>query len=150
MIVWGTGLYGKVDRVPGLFHVATKFFHIWYVPLIPTQSWIVIAGTEKGNRWRGVELGLSGKSVLAAYFRLALVITVLVAGFRVISTLDKDRTGALMSGLAGVVAIVLLVVSLRARASRERAHRLGKILKLDLAVVDRALGFEETAESAPA
>jgi hypothetical protein len=38
IIVWGSRLYGKVDAVPGLFHVATRFGHIWYLPLIPMGS----------------------------------------------------------------------------------------------------------------
>jgi len=38
VIVWGSRLYGKVDVVPGFFHVATRFGHVYYLPLIPTQS----------------------------------------------------------------------------------------------------------------
>ena len=38
IIVWGTKLYGKVDEVPGMFHVATRFFHLWYIPLVPLSS----------------------------------------------------------------------------------------------------------------
>src|SRR6266540_5163364 len=35
MIVRGTGLYGKVDEVPKLFHVATLFRQAWFVPIVP-------------------------------------------------------------------------------------------------------------------
>lgn len=72
MIVFGTRLFGKVDAVPGLGHVATKFFHVNYVPLVPTASWLVIE--ESGNDWRGCEIPLSTKSVMVAWLRLGLFV----------------------------------------------------------------------------
>src|SRR5438105_761381 len=41
-----TRLFGKVDQVPGVCHVATEFFHIAFLPVVPMRSWLVIAGTE--------------------------------------------------------------------------------------------------------
>ena len=38
--VFGSRLYGKVDNVKGLFHVATKFGHFDYFPLFPMGSWV--------------------------------------------------------------------------------------------------------------
>ncbi|QRN93605.1 hypothetical protein JRI60_31070 [Archangium violaceum] len=40
--VRGTWLFGKVDVVPELGHVATKFFHINLVPLVPIESYFVV------------------------------------------------------------------------------------------------------------
>jgi hypothetical protein len=73
MVIWfGKRLFGKVDQVPGLFHVATQFFHIQFCPLIPLQSVIVLAGTD-GER--GVPTSMSLKSVLMAWFRAFLCIS---------------------------------------------------------------------------
>jgi hypothetical protein len=62
MIIFGTRLFGKVDQVPGVGYVATRFFHIDYLPLVPSQSWLVFQQT--GKTWRGVKIPLSLKSPL--------------------------------------------------------------------------------------
>ena len=71
MIVYGTRHYGKVDRLgldaKGGPHVATRFAHIYFLPLIPLGSTLVVA--ESGNGVEGLKLSLSGKSVLFAYLR---------------------------------------------------------------------------------
>ena len=75
MVIWfGKRLYGKVDEVPGVFHVATQFFHLQFFPLIPLQSLIVLAGTD-GER--GVPTAMSLKSVLMAWFRAFLLISMI-------------------------------------------------------------------------
>jgi hypothetical protein len=68
--VFGTRSYGYVDRVPGLGHVITQFGHFNYVPLFPTKSFFVLEGSENGDDFRGVQLPMSGKSVLAGYIRV--------------------------------------------------------------------------------
>ena len=71
--VFGSRLYGKVDNVKGLFHVATKFGHFDYFPLFPMGSWLV---TEKnGNGWRGVPIPVSLKSVLMGWMRAVALFT---------------------------------------------------------------------------
>ena len=67
IIIWGSKLFGKTDEVPELFHVATKFGHLWYIPLIPLGSHLVLEESDEG--WRGLELPMSGKSVRLATFR---------------------------------------------------------------------------------
>src|SRR5437762_2645960 len=42
LLVWGSKLYGRVDDVPGMFYVATRFGHLWYLPLIPMGSFVVL------------------------------------------------------------------------------------------------------------
>ena len=54
--VYGSRLFGKVDVVPGLFHVQTKFGHFNYIPLIPMQSYVVLSHT--GKTFRGVRVPL--------------------------------------------------------------------------------------------
>ena len=68
IVIHGSRLYGKVDRVPGLFHVATRFFHIYYIPLIPLGSTVVVAETKEG--WKGIKVGLSLKSILITWGRI--------------------------------------------------------------------------------
>lgn len=69
----GVGLYGKVDQVPGLFHVATRFFHLYWVPLIPLKS-VVVRERKGGDDQTGTPIGLSGKSIVFAWLRLALLL----------------------------------------------------------------------------
>src|SRR4051812_36121775 len=66
-IVWGSKLMGKCDVVPGLFHVATKFGHVYYLPLIPTGSFAVLA--QDGTSFRGVPVSMSFKSIMLAWAR---------------------------------------------------------------------------------
>src|SRR3954466_4220447 len=79
-IIFGSRLTGKVDEVPGLFHVATRFGHVYYLPLFPLQSYIVLG--RDGRRFRGVPIPLNTKSVLLAWARglpsLAAVVATVV------------------------------------------------------------------------
>jgi hypothetical protein len=65
IVVWGTRLYGKVDKTPSGVHVATKFFYMQFIPLLPLGSVIVLRGD------RAVDAPFSFKSVLVAYLRTA-------------------------------------------------------------------------------
>jgi len=76
IIIFGSRLYGKVDEVPGLFHVATRFGHAWYLPLIPMGSYLVLG--QQGDEWHGASIGLSVKSWLIAWLRTALFIAAIV------------------------------------------------------------------------
>ncbi len=71
IFIHGIGLYGKVDHIPCLFYVATRFFYIQFIPLIPVGSYIV---WDNGRGNSGISLGLSAKSVFFAWARLALLI----------------------------------------------------------------------------
>jgi hypothetical protein len=72
MIVYGYRRYGKVDELPNGCHVASHFFHIWFVPLVPFKSFIVV-GEGGEDSFQGVTIPLSGKSVLAGWLRAAFV-----------------------------------------------------------------------------
>jgi len=97
-VMFGTRSCGKVDRVPGFAYVVTHFFHINYLPLIPTKSWIVLEGTEDGDGFRGVDAGFSGKSILAGYIRtwagLGGLIATAIGGFHIGRDLFGDNDGA--------------------------------------------------------
>ena len=84
MSVFGTRHFGKVSIVPNLFYVATKFFHINFVPLIPLGSSVIIANSERhesGNKKLFSSQNksiLSWKSFFMAYLRLILWVTLLI------------------------------------------------------------------------
>lgn len=76
MIIYGSSKYGKTDHLPGLFYVMTEFAHIYFVPLIPAQSWCIL---DNGSDNQGVAIRMSGKSVLVAYLRGVMSVAALVA-----------------------------------------------------------------------
>jgi hypothetical protein len=75
MIVFGVRLFGKAEIVPGVFFIATRFFHICFIPLIPMQSFVILADGEgaalPGLYWGSVSMAwlrgllLAGAVVLA-------------------------------------------------------------------------------------
>src|SRR5262245_27485656 len=93
MMVFGVRQYGIVDNVPGLFYVATQFFHVNFIPLIPIKSHLIVAGSEKGDDFSGTPISMSGASVAMAYFRLILIVfgvLLIIGGF--------DMTKKLLEG----------------------------------------------------
>ena len=66
MIVYGTHFFGRVDEVEGLGCVATRFFHILWIPLVPMGTVFLFPDD------RGVSLPVSFKSIVVAYVRAFL------------------------------------------------------------------------------
>ena len=131
VIIWGSTNAGKVDEVPGgMFHVITQFGHLYYVPLIPTGSFVVLEKTEDGG-FHGVQIPLSAKSMLAGWLRGGSIVAIvgsIVAGL--IATLD-NRAAPLawvLPALIGVGAAVTLILTYKLKffteASYERAREL--------------------------
>lgn len=124
MIVFGTRLYGKVDDVAGYFHVATAFFHIWYVPLIPLGSHLVVR--ESGEGWEGVPVRLSLKSVAVAWVRgFAIAGAVVFAIIGLTEGTGWNRSLLRALGCAALFAVLMLYKGFR-RASYERAVELAE------------------------
>lgn len=149
MSVFGTRLYGKVDEVPGMGHVATVFFHINFVPLIPTKTWFVLDQTSEG--WNGAPVSMSGKSILVAWMRTACVLSFLIGGF-VAFIAYNDHRGDWSTPAAFAVAGALGFFGLRTRpfmrASYERALELAEPLGLTptgKAMLD--LAYEQISEA---
>src|SRR5687767_14985222 len=116
IIIWGQTLAGKVDRVPGLFYVTTQFFHLYYVPLIPLQSYLVIEGTENGDDFKGVGVPMSFKSVLFGWLRGALIVGILVcavvaviAGFEYAAKPQGNDLNTVFICLAQIAGFALLL-----------------------------------------
>jgi hypothetical protein len=128
-IVWGSKLMGRCDVVPGLFHVETKFGHIYYLPLIPTASWLVLSKSGKG--FRGVPIPLSVKSILLAWARAAFFLAGLIfALIALMMALDKHAENWLLPALGAAAAwgvgAVISYLPLFTRASANRAYQLAQ------------------------
>ena len=67
IVIYGTRFYGQVDRHAGQ-HQLTKFFHIYYVPLVPVGTLWVTRELDPGYSGHAVQM--SGRSVLAGYARV--------------------------------------------------------------------------------
>ncbi|MFP2898880.1 hypothetical protein [Corallococcus sp. 4LFB] len=128
MVIFGSRLYGKVDAIPGLGYVATKFGHINFVPLIPLEGWLVIA--EEGNGWRGQAIGMSGKSVLVAWARLLFIVVGLGSLFFGFIAFSNHEDDAIPMGLLGLACIGGLITSYKwkwvTHASPERAMEIAR------------------------
>jgi hypothetical protein len=139
----GTHLYGKVDQVPGLLHVGTQFFHVNFVPLIPTGSFIILEGVErKEDEGPGIAIPLDYRSMFYAWLRTALMvggglafITAAIEGFR---CLARHGDGAYAAGMAvvGVVLAAFLPFTYRmTRAAPLRALGLARLAGIEPEVV---------------
>lgn len=134
MVIYGSRLFGKTDQVPGMFHVATKFGHINYIPLIPLESYIVLGQDE--NNFRGAKISLHWKSVLLAWFRAACYVAAIILPIVAVIALTEHRMldAAMEIGFAlGVGALLLASYFVRGfgRASYVAAVRYAEILELN-------------------
>lgn len=124
--VWGSRLYGKVDEVPGMFHVATKFGHLWYFPLIPMGSHVILSENEDG--WEGIKIPLSMKSVFVAWARAGLVVAALWAAFGMVAGFaTAELIGGMVSGLGLAVAVALFFATKMTSISRADLQRARQI-----------------------
>jgi hypothetical protein len=67
IVIYGTRFYGEVDSHGGERQL-TKFFHIYYVPLVPVSTLWVTRDLESG--YNGHAVAMSGRSVVAGYARV--------------------------------------------------------------------------------
>jgi hypothetical protein len=79
-ITAGEKLYGRVDRVPGRFYVATPFLFFCEIPIFPGRSYLILEGTQvdptifrKGS-FAGYSIYWSFRSILMAWFRALLAL----------------------------------------------------------------------------
>src|SRR5262245_34049471 len=91
ILIYGSKLYGRVDEVPGMFYVATRFGHIWYLPLIPMGSVMVLEAS--GKPMGMISVGFNFKSFALAWLRAGLLVA-WASCFFVAASLGMDqRTG---------------------------------------------------------
>lgn len=144
IFIWGSRLYGKSEQVKGMWHVATRFGHLWFIPLFPVSGSFVVLGGEQG-----VSIPICGKSVLATYLRgwgipLAMVLGIVgVAG--IAAQQIASGIGFLAAGLVALGAMIWSYTpgSWFMRCSPERAREIASKLGLNDAeklVVELATG----------
>jgi hypothetical protein len=133
-VIFGTRNYGKVDHVPGLFYVATSFFHINFIPLIPVTTYIVVDGSD-----RCVRIPMCFKSVLTAWARLGLILGVILAlvfgCFSFMEGLAAQDLGAIASALglfftSALCGVFFWLTYLFSKATNHRAIQLAERLEL--------------------
>jgi hypothetical protein len=129
VFIWGSRLFGKIDQVGPNVHVATKFWHLYYIPLIPRESWVVTEKTDDG--WRGFRLkSLHWKSVLVGWLRAACVLGALFCLHSVLATTGAadDNLRWAIVGTFGVACFAALVASYKlTRANEEQIVALGRL-----------------------
>jgi len=76
IVIFGSNTYGRIDSIPGLGYVATEFFHLYYLPLIPYRTRFVVRKDAGG--FEGGNLPLSFKSILTAWVRTASLLVLLL------------------------------------------------------------------------
>src|SRR6185295_116922 len=88
VFVFGKKLYGKCDEVPGLFHVATLYYHFNYLPIAPIQSYIILA--KDGDKFKGVPIPLNSKSFMLNWIRFVSLLAFAISGFVVVAPLIRN------------------------------------------------------------
>jgi hypothetical protein len=132
IIIWGSKFYGKTDEVPGLFHVATQFGHLWYIPLFPMGSHLVLE--ERDSLWRGIGIPLSLKSVLLGWGRPGSVIAAVVAAIRALNERRDPDAGIIAACVCAAAIVVFLVIKFSRGlrfATYERARALAEVAGLN-------------------
>jgi hypothetical protein len=154
IIIWGQRNYGKVDKVGDFCYVATQFGHLWFIPLIPIQTYIVIAGSETDDGFKGVPIGFSAKSILIAWLRAALIIATPILFFlALVSTVEALKGSAaglvgaafqwlMFSGAAAGIWLTYLVT----RAGLNRAMQLADQLGVSRLAVAKVVHPDRTDE----
>lgn len=97
VIIYGSRLYGKVDVVPGLFHVETRFGHLYYFPLIPIESFAVFS--KSGDQINGVKIPMSFKSILYAWLRAGMLVASIFSLLMVVILWGSDPSSLITAGI---------------------------------------------------
>jgi hypothetical protein len=129
IIIMGVRMAGKVDAVPRVGHVATKFIHLYYVPLIPLGTFLVktdAAGAESEQ-----PLPMNGKSILVGWLRTVGWVVLLAGGVAAVLGVVHRDPGRVAVGLIGALVagiFVLLLYRLRfvVHAGYERALEIAR------------------------
>jgi hypothetical protein len=97
VIIWGVRFAGKVDAVPQVGHVATRFFHLYYVPLIPVGTFLVT--DEREDAFSGLPLPWSFKSIVVGWLRTAGFVAFLPAVFLLVTGVSRGDAARVGGGL---------------------------------------------------
>jgi hypothetical protein len=134
IFVWGRRFYGKIEQLDEAC-VRTFFFHLFFLPLVPYRSFLLVTGSGE----RALQLPLEGRSVLAGYARAWPLLTTYV-GIALASetALVPGVLLAVVSGLLGLWAWLRLGrLSATGRLER-KAYALFVGALLDVALIVQA------------
>src|SRR6266542_1258360 len=102
LIVFGRIFVGKVDEVPHLFHLETQFAHIYYFPLLPSKTYLVVKRTGQH-----IPIGFSGKSILLAWSRAALIVITAISAIAMSANLAWGSAWTISAGVFAAAACLL-------------------------------------------
>ena len=131
----GIRRFGVVDHVPGLFYVATLFFHILWFPFVPLKTRLFVFGATDDGRDVAVPLPISIRSILIAWTRAILIILGIVASMvsigGVFALADKPESllTVIVSVALAAICFAGFAVSRKYEAcSPQRGEHLGLLL----------------------
>ena len=135
ILIHGQRMCGRVDDVPGICYIATRFFHFYYIPLIPLSSWLIEAKPEVASGFQGRRIKLSAKSVVVGWLQAFLLLFGLVnsakGGFGLMANqqagLGTDGAIKMVLGLTALIMWTLLMVR-PFQAGKERSEQLRGLL----------------------
>lgn len=144
LVMFGSRMFGKTDVVPGVCHVVTKFFHINFLPLIPLESYVVVAGSEKGDGFKGKQIPMSFKSVLIGWVRAAAFLTGVFCGVMLLVALTDNRSHALTQlVVTTAVSWSAFIATYRfGKASVPRSIYLARELGISEELLEKAFGAD--------
>ena len=133
MVVFGSSLFGKVYAVRGVCHVATRFLHVFFVPLVPTSSWLVFDeprasffGTGgEGHQLKSIHWG----SVAAAWIRSFLSVCAVAASIVGATVVLLDRASGDIVGAWALVALAIAGIWLSYRLTRATPDVVVRVLE---------------------
>lgn len=105
MLVFGRRLYGRILKCDESC-VATWFLHVWFVPIIPAGSVLVLAPLP-GDQLRVVKTDLNLRSIGVAYLRGWSVFLLLHGLFNIV---EADPDGSALYGPAVAAVAVLGII----------------------------------------
>ncbi len=80
LLFFGEDPYGRVDRCVGTHGVSlihTRFFHVFFVPLVPTRSSVETVDAD-GIPGRSIDVPLHWRSAMVAWLQITVPIAVIV------------------------------------------------------------------------
>jgi hypothetical protein len=78
VFIFGDDYFGRVDSVPGLFCVKTRFLHIWWFPLVPRESYLFLDQESAGRGFDGIRVPLRWKSVWFAWLQASSLVAIML------------------------------------------------------------------------
>lgn len=137
LIIYGTRMYGRIDECGGSY-LGTCFVHLWFMPVVPTGSQLVVSHADGSSQ--AIPVPLSWRSVMAAYMRMwgiVLMLCCLLAlavGLFGLVTMTADRAehfqlgdlfGVLFAGFFALVSMAAVVWSwgFMGKLSTEQKHQ---------------------------